>query len=171
MEAMRGERGVPMFCRIRWVSKLAVALWLAMAGTCLAADLAALDRVSVNMDRTEVRGILGRPTLENTLGTGLAVDVYTLDGLEPLIGQGCVYSKENRLVGQAYVFEGALRGIVSETLEKEGFVLVEKRPEALLLSGRDDDTAQPILVSVSENGGMTTVVTFPEAFYRNTEKR
>lgn len=145
---------------------------LLITGDCLAEDLQTLDRVSVNMPRSEVQGHLGPPDAVNNLSIGLSADVYELQGLEPLIGKGCVYSREDRLVGQAFVFEGSLANMVAQRLTINGFTLVEEKTGAFLLSGKDDDTAQPIMVSVSESGGLTTVVTFAKEFYEKSgEKR
>ena len=140
-------------------------LWLLIASTGVAADLEALDRVSVNMDRSQVRALLGPPDAESVLSIGLEADVYNLEGLEPLVGKGCVYSKEDRLVGQAFVFDGSVARITAERLEKIGFHRVEEKAGAVLLIGKDDDTGHPIVVSVSEKDGLTTVVTLEKAFY------
>ncbi len=142
-----------------------IGIWLLTASYGFAADLEALDRVSVNMDRSQVRALLGAPDAESELSIGLEADVYNLEGLEPLVGKGCVYSKEDRLVGQAFVFEGSVAGITAERLEKDGFIRVEKKAGAVLLMGKDDDTGRPIMVSVSEKDGLTTVVTLEKAFY------
>ena len=146
-------------------------LWFLMAGNCVAADLETLDRVSVNMDRSTVRNLLGPPDAESELSIGLEADVYNLEGLEPLIGKGCVYSKEGRLVGQAFVFEGSVKDDAAERLKKNGFSLVEENQGAILLVGKDDDTGRPIMVSVSEKGGLTTVVTFEKGFYQKSGEK
>ena len=159
-----------MKCRTVKVIGL-LGLWLLMAGNCVAADLEALDRVSVNMDRSTVRDLLGPPDVERELSIGLEADVYDLEGLEPLIGKGCVYSKEDHLVGQAFVFEGLVGRMASERLKKNGFSLVEENPKAILLAGKDDDTGRPIMVSVSEKGGFTTVVTFEKEFYQKSGEK
>ena len=125
-------------------------LWLLLTGNCVAADLEALDRVSVHMDRPAVRSLLGEPDAKSELSIGLEADVYNLVGLEPLIGAGCVYSKEDRLVGQAFVFAGSVAPVTVERLEKNGFSRVEEKAGATLLAGKDDDTGRPIMVSVSE---------------------
>jgi len=142
-----------------------IGIWLLMASNGVAADLEALDRVAVNMERSEVRALLGPPDAESDLSIGLEADVYHLEGLEPLIGKGCVYSKEDRLVGQAFVFEGSVAKITAERLEKNGFSRLEQKPGAILLEGTDDDTGHPIMVSVSEEDGLTTVVTLEKEFY------
>ncbi len=144
---------------------------LLMASTGLAADLEALDRVAVDMDRSEVRALLGPPDAESVLSIGLEADVYDLKGLEPLVGKGCVYSKEDRLVGQAFVFEGSVAKLTAERLEKDGFSRVEEKQGAFLLTGKDDDTGHPIMVSVSEKEGLTTVVTLEKAFYEKSGDR
>jgi len=119
-----------------------VGLWLMMTSISLAADLETLDLVSVNMDRSQVRALLGPPDAESLLSIGLEADVYNLEGLEPLVGKGCVYSREDRLVGQAFVFDGSVAVITAERLEKNGFSRVEEKPGAVLLTGKDDDTAR-----------------------------
>ncbi|MCP4579955.1 MAG: hypothetical protein GY846_27120 [Deltaproteobacteria bacterium] len=146
-------------------------LWFLMVGNCVAVDLEALDRVSVNMDRTAVRSLLGPPDAEIELSIGLEADVYDLEGLAPLIGKGCVYSKEDRLVGQAFVFEGSVKNVTAERLKMNGFSLVEENPGPILLAGKDDDSGHPIMVSVSENGGLTTVVTFEKNFYQKAGEK
>jgi len=143
-----------------------LAFWSLLAGHGLAADLQALDRVSVHMDRSTVRDVLGPPDAEGRLAIGLDADIYDLKGLGPLIGNGCVYSEQDRLVGQAFVFQGDLAAATTDRLRQNGFIRVEERPGAILLSGKDDDTGRPILVSVSESGGFTTVVTFEREFYQ-----
>ena len=156
----------------RWALRVFTLVgWFVVAGNCVAADLDALDRVSVNMDRSTVRAILGPPDAESELSIGLEADVYQLEGLGPLIGKGCVYSKEERLVGQAFVFEGSLTYATVERLKTNGFTIVEDKPGAVLMAGEDDDTARPILVSVSESGGLTTVVTFEKEFYQKHEAK
>ena len=93
-------------------------LWLLLTGNCVAADLEALDRVSVHMDRPAVKRLLGAPDAKSELSIGLEADVYNLVGQEPLIGTGCVYSKEDRLVGQAFVFAGSVAPVTVERLKK-----------------------------------------------------
>lgn len=146
-------------------------LWFLMVGNCVAVDIEALDRVSVNMDRAAVQNLLGPPDAQSELSIGLEADVYDLDGLAPLMGKGCVYSKEDRLVGQAFVFKGSVKNVTAERLKKNGFSFVEENPSAILLSGKDDDTGHPIMVSVSENGGLTTVVTFEKQFYQKAGEK
>lgn len=150
-----------------WKTKVFGLFWVlvVLAGNGFAADLEAVDRVSVNMNRTEVRDLLGPPDMVSTLSIGLDADMYELKGLMPLIGKGCVYSEEDRLVGQAFVLAGSVADATVTGLKKNGFTPIEEKPGAILLIGKDDDTAQPILVSVSENGGFTTVVTFEKDFY------
>ncbi len=55
--------------------------------------------------------------------------------------------------------------ITAERLEKDGFSRVDEKPGAVLLTGKDDDTGRPIMVSVSEEAGLTTVVTLEKEFY------
>jgi hypothetical protein len=158
--------------RLKWTILGLLGCWcVLLSGICTAEDLRSLDRVSVHMDRSTVRSILGSPDGEIELSIGLTAELYQLEGLGPLIGKGCVYSEKDQLVGQAFIFEGSVVAATTESLENAGFRLVKKSPQARLLAGTDDDSGRPILVSISEKDGLTSVVTFEKTFYEGYGER
>ncbi|MEI6154614.1 MAG: hypothetical protein WCQ90_11060 [Deltaproteobacteria bacterium] len=53
----------------------------------------------------------------------------------------------------------------AERLKKHGFIVMEEKETAFRLLGKDDDTGQPLVVSITLNNGLTIVTTFEKGFY------
>jgi hypothetical protein len=138
---------------------------LCLASGAFAADIAALDKVSVLMSKAQVVSILGAPDETVTLANGLKVDVYHVSSALPLIHSGCIYDQAGLLMGQSFVFEGNAAGEIIGRLKKHGFVPLPKKENIIRFSGFDDDTGRPLIAVIDETDSMTTVTTFEKAFY------
>ena len=149
---------------------MALAAALLSVGPAMAIDMEALDKVAVMMTKTEVKGLLGEPDQNSKMILGLTAEVYEVSGLEPMVGVGCIYEAE-KLVGQAFIFEGSSTDTALENLKSHGFIHYTSRDGVARLLGEDDDTGQPIVVIVVDEGGLTTIITFDKAFYENTLKK
>jgi hypothetical protein len=141
-----------------------------VAGTVFAIDIAALDRVSVQMTKSAVLSILGTPDQVADLGAGLKTEVYKVTAMDPMVGAGCIYDKEQVLKGQAFIFEGSQGKQSADRLKQLGFAVMEEKGGTFRLLGKDDDTGHPLVIYIFEKDGVTTVMTFEEAFYRATVK-
>ncbi|MDI6741372.1 MAG: hypothetical protein QMD11_01440 [Smithella sp.] len=135
-----------------------------------AADIAALDKISILMPKSKVVSILGTPQETVTLAKGLKVDVYPVHAALPLIHSGCIYDKDDLLVGQSFVFHGHSSGKIAERLKKHGFTLLQNQKGLLRLSGVDDDTKQPLVAVIEEHDNLTTITTFEKIFYESHVK-
>lgn len=131
----------------------------------VAFDIKMLDRVSVLMPKSKVLAILGQPDEIGKLGSGLKADIYKVSKMDPMVGTGCIYDDDQYLKGQAFIFKGNIGKQVAEQIKACGFMLLEEKESFFLLSGKDDDTGRSIMVTVVEDGGLTTVVTFEKGFY------
>lgn len=132
--------------------------------TVSAAELAALDRVSVLMPKTEVVAILGSPDSVMDMG-GLLVELYMVNHAEPLLSAGYFYEKNQVLGGHSFIFKGDVAAQTAARLKIHGFTVQEELKEYIRLSGKDDDTGRPIVVTISRIGDLTTVTTFEKNFY------
>ncbi len=139
-------------------------------GISLAFDIKTLDRISVLMPKSEVLAILGQPDEIGELGRGLKADIYRVSKMDPMVGTGCIYDDDQYLKGQAFIFKGNMGIKVVEQIKECGFTLLEKKESSYLLSGKDDDTGRPIMVTVLEDGGLTMVITFEKGFYDRRAK-
>jgi hypothetical protein len=128
-------------------------------------DLQSLDRVGVLMSKSDVLSILGKPDEVGEFGDGLEVDVYRSNAMEPMVGTGCIYGDDRRLVGQSFIFQGEMGRQAAERLQEDGFTLTEEKGDAFRLLGKDDDTGQPLVVHVLQSPGLTIVMTFEKDFY------
>jgi len=144
---------------------LAVTTFFLVTSISLAFDIKTLDRISVLMPKAKVLAILGQPDEIGKLGNGLKADIYKVSQMDPMLGTGCIYDDDQYLKGQAFIFKGNIGKQAAEQIKECGFMLLEKKENFFLLSGKDDDTGQPIMVTVVEDGGLTTVVTFEKGFY------
>lgn len=135
------------------------------AGSALAVDVDTLDRVSVLMTRAQVISLLGSPDQVDEAGNGLRTEIYRVDGMDPLVGTGCIYEDGRILAGQSFVFRGEMDKAVAERLGRLGFAVLEEPSGAIRLSGRDDDTGHHLVAHVSHQNGMTVVTTFEKGFY------
>ena len=144
---------------------LAVTTFFLVTSISLAFDIKTLDRISVLMPKSQVLAILGQPDEIGKLGNGLKADIYKVSKMDPMVGTGCIYDDDQYLKGQAFIFKGNIGKQVAEQIKACGFMLLEEKENLFLLSGKDDDTSRPIMVTVVENGGLTTVVTFEKGFY------
>lgn len=154
----------------RWLILLLVLIGMA-AGTSWAVDLAALDRVSILMPKSKVLSILGPPDEVGDIGHKLKADIYKLtDAMAPMIGAGCVYDEKQILAATAFIFEGAVGKDTASRIKEAGFTYIGDKDGAARLAGKDDDTGLPVVVTVVENGGLTTVITFEKDFYDRNVK-
>ena len=144
---------------------IAIAAFFLITDISAAFDIKTLDAVSVLMPKSKVHSLLGRPDEIGNLGKGLKVEIYKVSKMDPMVGTGCIYDDDQYLKGQAFIFKGSISKQTAEQIKECGFVFVEKRENFFLLAGKDDDTGQPIMVTVTEDGGMTTVITFEKGFY------
>jgi hypothetical protein len=159
----RSTRATGVSARLRR-SALAIAL-LAAAGPALALDLAALDRVSVLMSRTEVRGIAGVPEDITSMPPDLTLETYAMTDTPGMIGAGFIFEPGGTLVGQSFVFPGAQGPLALELMQKYGFKIVRGNDGIVRLSGADDDTRRPLIATVDDRGDTTTVVAYEENEY------
>jgi hypothetical protein len=134
-----------------------------------AVDLAALDRVSVLMPKTQVRSILGAPAEVTSLGP-LKVELYPITGASPLVSAGCIYEQETTLAGLALVFQGDLALQTADRLRGYGFTLKGGKGTAVRMDGKDDDTGRPVVISIDVNSEWMTVITFEKGFYERSVK-
>jgi hypothetical protein len=148
----------------------AVVLGGMLAGTAFALDLESLDRVSVLMTRDEVVSRIGQPEQVIDAGHNLKAEIYPVKDMEPMMGTGCIYREDGRLAGQIFMFRGKIDREAAERLKKHGFVLVEETDGGFRLTGKDDDTGQPILTHITATKGMTVVSTFEKTFYDRVVK-
>jgi hypothetical protein len=130
-----------------------------------AADIDALDRVSVLMPKSAVLSILGKPDSAHETAGGLKIDLYTLADTNPLAGAGYFYDSDSRLGGHAFIFRGNVARIAADRLREHGFTLLDEATETYRLAGKDDDTGSPIVVTISEHADLTTITTFDKGFY------
>jgi hypothetical protein len=144
---------------------LAITTFFLVTSISLAFDIKTLDRISVLMPKSQVLAILGQPDEIGKLGNGLKADIYKVSKMDPMVGTGCIYDDDQYLKGQAFIFKGNIGKQVAEQIKACGFMLLEEKENFFLLSGKDDDTGRPIMVTVVEDGGLTTVVTFEKGFY------
>lgn len=135
------------------------------AGPALAVDVDTLDRVNVRMTRAQVISLLGNPDQVGETGNGLQTEIYRVDGMDPLVGTGCIYEDGRTLAGQSFVFRGEMDTVVAARLGKLGFAVLEGPAGAIRLTGKDDDTGHPLVAHISHQHGMTVVTTFEKGFY------
>ncbi len=145
-------------------------LLFAPAATAFAADLAALDRVSVLMPKTQVVSILGAPDEVTRMGR-LKIELYHVTGASPLLSAGYIYENEAILAAHAFIFQGNLASQTADRLKKDGFTLLDERGTAYRLAGKDDDTGRPVVVTIDVDNDLTTVVTFEKGFYERNVSR
>ncbi|MCX5815559.1 MAG: hypothetical protein NTX75_04860 [Proteobacteria bacterium] len=136
-----------------------------LAGTTMAVDINALDQVSVLMTKSKVLSLLGMPDDVGEAGNGLEVDIYRVNNISPMVGAGCIYEDNQRLAGQAFIFQGEMGKEAAERLKKHGFTVTEEKEGAFRLLGKDDDTGQPLVAYITLNNGMTVIMTFEKDFY------
>ncbi|MEN6468316.1 MAG: hypothetical protein ABFD45_05135 [Smithella sp.] len=149
----------------RFMPLFVFVLILSASVNVLAANIAAVDKVSILMPREKVLSILGAPRETVTLAKGLKVEVYPVESAFPLIHSGCIYGKEGLLMGQSFVFQGHETAKIAEHLKKNGFKPLPEQGGALRLAGIDDDTGRPLVAVIAENDNLTTITTFEKVFY------
>lgn len=138
---------------------------LTFAGTASAVDLRTLDQVSVLMPKARVLALLGTPDDVMAVGKGLEAEMYRVSDIAPMMGVGCIYEDDQRLVGLAYVFRVDMEREAVERFRQFGFTLLREEGGTYRLVGKDDDTGQPLVVTVSDANGMTIVMSFEKGFY------
>ncbi|MHB8771074.1 MAG: hypothetical protein ACYC7J_08765 [Syntrophales bacterium] len=143
----------------------AVMLVIAAAAAAEAANIEAMDRVSVRMPKSAVVSILGTPASTHEMAEGLKIDLYTPIDTPHLVSAGYLYEEDGRLGGHAYVFQGNVARQAAARLKEHGFTLREERAGTFRLSGKDDDTGAPVVVTIGEQADLTTVLTFEKGFY------
>ncbi len=144
---------------------LCTAIICMITGTALAVDIGTLDRVSVRMSRSEVVALLGTPDEVAELAGGMAAEIYRVTGQAPLVGTGCIYGDDQRLVGQSFILQGELGSAAAGRLVQLGFTVLDSSEGHVRLVGRDDDTGHPLVARISHDHGMTVVTTFDKDFY------
>lgn len=149
----------------KFIVLFAVVFMLAQAGACLAADLAAVDRVAIFMPKSQVLSILGKPDETILLKQGLKIEVYRVASAAPLLHSACIYSEKEQLMGQSFVFNGHTAASIIDRLKKHGFTPMQTPSAAQRLAGFDDDTGKPLVAVIEESDNLTTVTTFEKAFY------
>ncbi len=154
--------------------KIRTILWLILilipATAAWAVDLTALDRVSVLMPKARVISILGAPSEVASMGP-LKVELYRVTGASPLVSAGCIYEKEETLAGIAFLFQGDLAIETAKRLQENGFTLSGGKGTAVRLSGKDDDTGLPVVVTIDVNSELMTVIAFEKGFFERTVRR
>ncbi len=116
------------------------------------------------MPKSKVHSLLGNPDDIMDVGNGLKAEIYNLKNMEPMLGAGCIY-EDQQLIGQAFIFHGAMNEETAERLKKHGFTIIEKKDAAFRLLGKDDDTGRPLIVHITNEKDMTIVMTFEKEFY------
>jgi hypothetical protein len=137
---------------------------VALTGSAVAMDMEALDRVSVLMPKSEVRLLIGNPNQYIHVGS-LDVELYQLSNMDPLVGTACIYEEKERLAGQIFFFNGKDKNTAVERLIKNGFTLMETKEGSFRLTGKDDDTGQPLMIFIYESNDLTLVMTFENGYY------
>lgn len=143
---------------------ITVAVLSLCACTAYATDLKTLDRVSVLMPKTQVLSILGTPAKVADMG-GLMVDLYMVSQAEPLVSAGYFYGQDLVLAGHCFIFRGDVTTHTAARMKAMGFTVQEEKGDYTRLSGKDDDTGRPIIVTISRLDELTTVTTFEKGFY------
>jgi hypothetical protein len=133
--------------------------------TAMAIDIDSLDRVSVLMNKSKVHSLLGMPDEVDELRGDLKVELYRVNKMDPMVGAGFIYWEGQKLVGQAFVFEGEMGREAADRLKKNGFIITEEKDGTFRLLGKDDDTGYPVMVHIILNNGLTVVMTFEKDFY------
>ena len=156
----------------KWLRMILLLVLIGMAaGTAWAVDLEALDRVSILMSKSKVLSILGLPDEVGDIGHRLKADIYKLpEKMAPLVGAGCVYDENQILAATAFIFQGNVGKESANRIKEDGFTFIGEKDGATRLAGKDDDTGLPVVVTVVENGGLTTVITFEKGFYERNVK-
>ena len=140
------------------------------AVSALAADTAALDKVSVLMSKQQVLAILGTPDEVMALRDGLKAEIYHVKSSEPLLYAGCIYHSEGLLMGLSFIFSGHAAADIMDRLTHHGFTPLPGPANAKRFAGADDDTGRPLVAVVSEQDNLTTVTTFEKTFYESRIK-
>jgi hypothetical protein len=148
---------------------ISAVLWTGLAGAA-DTDTDALDRVSVLMPKSKVVSILGIAKEIRHLGGGLTAETYAVTDSDVMVGAGCVYDGTQHLAGQAFIFSGTIARPIADLMRERDFALLEDKDGIIRLSGKDDDTGQPIVVVIQENEGYTTIMTFEKEFYEKRTK-
>lgn len=152
------------------VSVFAALLIISSAVVAYAADIAALDRVSVLMPREKVLMILGSPAEKTAMANGLIVEIYSISDALPLIRAGCIYDAKKNLVGQSFVFQGNTQKEILNRLKRHGYVPLPQKSSSLRLAGFDDDTGRPVVAVIEHHENLTTITTFEKIFYESRVK-
>lgn len=147
----------------RYHSCIAVLL-LFCSSIASAADLASLDWISVLMPKQEVLAILGKPDKMTDMG-GIRVELYLVHDAAPLVSAGLFYEKAQLLAGTSLIFKGDVAAQTIARMKTLGFDVREAKGDYARLIGKDDDTGQPIVVTISRLDELTTVTTFEKGFY------
>ncbi|PKN20297.1 MAG: hypothetical protein CVU71_00415 [Deltaproteobacteria bacterium HGW-Deltaproteobacteria-6] len=149
----------------RFIPLFVFVLILSAAVHVVAADIAAVDKISILMPRAKVLSILGSPRETVTLDKGLKIEVYPVESALPLTHSGCIYGNDGLLMGQSFVFQGHETAGIVERLKKHGFKPLPAQEDSLRLTGVDDDTGRPLVAVIAEHDHLTTITTFEKAFY------
>lgn len=152
-----------------YIIMIAAMMIFALSRPAMAVDIETLDRVRVLMTKSEVIAILGPPDDVLDVGAGLKTEVYKMEGVEPMVGTGCIYDGD-RLAGQSFMFAGEMTAGAAARLKKYRFAVIEEKNAAYRFVGKDDDTDRVFMVHVFSETGMTIVMTFEKEFYDKHNK-
>jgi hypothetical protein len=140
------------------------------AAAAFAADIHALDRVGVRTPRAEVVSILGKAHRVAAAGGGLQVHLYPLENMDSLLGAGFIYQDDSTVGAHAFIFRGNVAKEAAGRLRQIGFALLDEQGGTFRLDGKDDDTGHPVVVTIAEANGLTTVISFEKGFYEGRTK-
>lgn len=149
---------------------LTVLFVLTTASASFAADLQSIDRTSVLMTKNQVMAILGAPDTVTDMG-GLTVELYLVPGGGPFVSVGYIYEDDRYVAGHTFIFSGDVAARTAARMKTIGFTILEERGDYFRLTGKDDDTGRPIVVTIGRINDLTTVTTFEKGFYERRANR
>jgi hypothetical protein len=122
------------------------------------------------MTKEKVLTLLGDPAERTATANGLTVEIYSVQDAQPLILTGCIYDRENILVGQSFVFQGNAKKEILARLKQHGFTPLPGEVDPRHWAGFDDDTGRPLVAVIEEKENLTTITTFEKSFYEAQAK-
>ncbi len=152
------------------IPALAAVILVLALGQAQALTIDVLDKVNIDTPKSKVVEILGQPSYIGPVGHGLYAEIYVIVSLPPLNGSGLIYDRDDTVAGHALIFEGRTGKQTVERLVTLGFNLLENNPGVWRLEGKDDDTTIPVVVTVSENDSMTSVIYLEKNFFEKNMK-
>lgn len=129
-----------------------------------AVDIAALGRVSVLMQKSEVLKLLGEPDKVADMDD-LTVDMYMVQDAAHFVSAGYFYENSLVLAGYSYVFRSNIAIQAVNRMKSRGFDVLDKKRDYIRLAGKDIDTGRPIIVTITDMDYLTTITVFEKGFY------